>query len=253
LLAVGLDKKYKNIYGNRTDIFKAQYANTQLPNMETFDQLVAADKLPEFALFQSKPTSNAILDQLEDSDLPFAFLGFADEEYLIKTDFRAAYVTDSIQNPDGLTRTTPTGMPAAAPKNELRKALKDNDLRGYIPQMPTLLCGGHRDPTVYYDLNTGAMTAQLQQANLNITVLDVDNENEENRENLGISTLTPLSNSALENPWLQNDTIDNIQIRFKGSLAATGASFLSSYHGVLVSTACTQATREFFEQNFNQS
>jgi len=250
LLAIGLDKKYEGIYENSTDIFTNQYANTQLPNTQTFDQLVAADKLPEFALFQSKPTNNSILDQLPASDLPFAFLGFTSNKYLIKTDFRAAYVIDMLESPDGLTPTTPTGMPADAPKNELRKALKDNDLRGYIPQMPTLLCGGHRDPTVYYDLNTGAMTAQLQQANLNITVLDVDNDNESGR---GIPTLAPLSNAALSNPWLKNNTIDNIQIRFNNSVTATGASFLSSYHGGLVSTACTQATREFFEQNFNAS
>jgi hypothetical protein len=30
-------------------------------------------------------------------------------------------------------------------------------------------------------------------------------------------------------------------------------AFYTNYHGGLVSTACTQATREFFEQNFNQS
>lgn len=250
LLAIGLDKKYEGIYENSTDIFTNQYANTQLPNTQTFDQLVAADKLPEFALFQSKPTNNSILDQLPASDLPFAFLGFTSNKYLIKTDFRAAYVIDMLESPDGLTPTTPTGMPADAPKNELRKALKDNDLRGYIPQMPTLLCGGHRDPTVYYDLNTGAMTAQLQQANLNITVLDVDNDNEAGR---GIPTLAPLSNAALSNPWLKNNTIDNIQIRFNNSVTATGASFLSSYHGRLVIASCTEATREFFEQNFNAS
>lgn len=250
LLAIGLDKKYEGIYENRTDIFTDQYANTQLPNTQNFDQLVATDKLPEFALFQSKPTNNSILDQLPASDLPFAFLGFTSNKYLIKTDFRAAYVIDMLESPDGLTPMTPTGMPADAPKNELRKALKDNDLRGYIPQMPTLLCGGHRDPTVYYDLNTGAMTAQLQQANLNITVLDVDNDNEAGR---GIPTLAPLSNAALSNPWLKNNTIDNIQIRFNNSVTATGASFLSSYHGRLVIASCTEATREFFEQNFNAS
>lgn len=250
LLTTGLQKKYPNIYDNVNEIFSDQYADTNLPSDSSFEELVAAEQLPGFALFQSRPTGNAVLDQLPISPLPFAFLGFAPDDYLIKTDFRAAYVTDALANPDGFTPTTPGGEPADKPQNELRKALKDNDLRGYEPQMPTLLCGGHRDPTVFYDINTGAMTAQLRQSNLNITVLDVDNENEAGR---GIPTLLPLSQSALANPWLMTNTIDTIQARFNDNVDAAGAGFLSSYHGGLVASACTAATREFFDQDFDQS
>ena len=257
LLAIGLQKKYPNIYSSRSEIFSADYANTQFPSLLSFEELVAAGQLPGFALFEAKPTSDPLLNQLPDSELPFAFLGFAAEKYLIKTDFRAMYMADALQNPDSLTPTTPTGMPAANPKSNIRKALKDNDLRGYKPKVPTLLCGGHRDPTVYYDLNTGSMLAILKQyndnnsaANLNITVLDVDNSDEANR---GVPTIVPLSQSALANPWLQNSTIPNIQTRFNASVSDAGNSFLSSYHGGLVATSCTEATREFFEQNFNQS
>ena len=257
LLAIGLQKKYPNIYSSRSEIFSADYANTQFPSLLSFEELVAAGQLPGFALFEAKPTSDPLLNQLPDSELPFAFLGFAAEKYLIKTDFRAMYMADALQNPDSLTPTTPTGMPAANPKSNIRKALKDNDLRGYKPKVPTLLCGGHRDPTVYYDLNTGSMLAILKQyndnnsaANLNITVLDVDNSDEADR---GVPTIVPLSQSALANPWLQNSTIPNIQTRFNASVSDAGNSFLSSYHGGLVATSCTEATREFFEQNFNQS
>lgn len=271
LLAIGLDKKYKNIYGNRTDIFTAQYANTQLPNTQTFGELVNNGKLPDNALFLAKPTNNPVLDQLPASNLPFAFLGFDDDNYLIKTDFRAAYVTDALQNLDSLVAGTGV-LPAANPQNNLRKALKDNDLRGYIPTMPTLLCGGNQDPTVFYDLNTGSMTAILQAAsssnNLNVTVLDVDTRNDR-----GI--VTSIGN-AMSNPWMTTTVLDNVQGGFTATLAAVqnkavadaqaagvtdpalltqaaGTAVLANYHGGLVSTACTQATREFFEQNFNAS
>ena len=273
LLAVGLDKKYKNIYSNTSDIFSAQYANTQLPSMQTFGELVNAGKLPDNALFQSKPTNNTILDQLPTSNLPFAFLGFDDDKYLIKTDFRAAYVGDALQNPDSLIASTGV-LPAANPQNNLRKALKDNDLRGYVPKMPALLCGGNQDPTVFYDINTGSMTAIIQQAgaasgaNLNVTVLDVDT-----RGNRG--AVTPIG-SAMSNPWMSTSIIDNIQGRFSATLTAVqnkaiadaqaagvtdptvlaqaaGAAVLASYHGGLVSAACTQATREFFDQEFTAS
>ena len=273
LLADGMQKKYGNIYNNPTDIFTADYANTQLPSLLSFDELVAANKLPDNALFEAKPTDNPLINQLPDSDLPFAFLGFADDNYLIKTDFRAAYVADASQNQDSLIAQT-GAFPADNPQNNLRKALKDNDLRGYIPKMPTLLCGGNQDPTVFYDLNTGSMAAILQQAsaapnaNLNVTVLNVDVRN--NR-----GEVTPIGD-AMSNPWMTTTVIDDVQDRFSTTLTAVqnkaiadaraagvtdptalaqaaGAAILSSYHGGLVSSACTQATREFFEQNFNSS
>ena len=217
LLATGLQKAYGNIYNNPTDIFTADYANTQLPSLLSFSQLVAANQLPDNALFEAKPTDNPLINQLPDSDLPFAFLGFADDNYLIKTDFRAAYVADALQNQDGLIAQT-GAFPADNPQNNLRKALKDNDLRGYIPKMPTLLCGGNQDPTVYYDLNTGSMAAILQQAsaapnaNLNVTVLNVDVRN--NR-----GEVTSIG-SAMSNPWMSTTVIDNVQDRFSTTLQA---------------------------------
>ena len=273
LLADGMQKKYGNIYNNPTDIFTADYANTQLPSLLSFEELVAANKLPDNALFEAKPTDNPLINQLPDSDLPFAFLGFADDNYLIKTDFRAAYVADALQNQDQLIAGT-GALPAQNPQNSMRKALKDNDLRGYVPKMPTLLCGGNQDPTVFYDLNTGSMAAILQQAsaapnaNLNVTVLNVDVRN--NR-----GEVTSIGN-AMSNPWMTTTVIDDVQDRFSTTLTAVqnnaianaqaagvtdptalaqaaGAAILSSYHGGLVSSACTQATREFFEQNFNSS
>lgn len=272
LLATGLQKKYKNVYTNPNEIFTKNYASTKLPSMLSFADLVAANKLPDNALFQRTPTNNPILDNLPLSPLPFAVAGFDDKNYLIQNDFRAAYIKDIQANPDGLVPVVTTGMPAGSPQNNLRKALKDNDLRGYIPKMPTLLCGGNQDPTVFYDLNTGSMTAILQQAsaapaaNLNITVLDVDTRN-----NRGAVTAI---GSAMSNPWMSTTTTDNIQNRFAITLEAVqdkamkdaqkagvtspellaqaaGFAVLTRYHGGLVSASCTQATREFFEQNFN--
>ncbi|MGB2139837.1 MAG: alpha/beta hydrolase family protein [Psychrobacter sp.] len=291
LLAIGLQEKY-NIYNDTSEIFTAQYASTKLPNLLSFDQLVKADKLPEFALFERSP-SNPLLVALPPSELPFAALGFDNTDYLIKTDFRAAFVADAIQNPDGLVPTITNALPAQNPQNNLRKALKDNDLRGYIPKMPTLLCGGNNDPTVFYDVNTGSMSAILQQANaspsvnLNITVLDVDTTNDDDRDQ---NTVTAIG-SAMSNAWMSTDIIDNIQSRFatkvqsvqttaytnaykaayataiqagndqaqanalavESATRAAGAAFLSNYHGELVSTACTQAAREFFKQDFERS
>ena len=263
LLATGLKQKYGNIYGSATEIFSDQYAATQLPSNLTFAQLVAAGQLPENALFQSKPTSNPLINQLPDSKLPFAPIGFDPTNFLIKTDFRAAYVADALQNPDDLIAMT-GAFPAANPQNNLRKALKDNDLRGYIPNTPTLLCGGNQDPTVFFDLNTSSMAAIIDQvskaigANLNVTVLDVDVTNASTRNK---PTVTTIGSAAMSNPWLLSPAIGNVQTRFTSRLIATAtsagspqagqAAVIANYHGNLVTNACTQATREFFEQNFN--
>ena len=268
LLAEGMQKKYGNIYNSPTDIFQPDYASTQLPNLLSFAELVAANQLPEFALFEAKPTDNPVIDSLPDSPLPFAFIGFDDSDYLIKTDYRAQYIADAKANPDGVFPTVMNGaMPAENPQNNMRKALKDNDLRGYIPQMPTLLCGGNQDPTVFYDLNTGAMKGLLIAANLlnpaasdiNVTILDVDTTNEAARPNQPVLSFI---GQASMNPWDVSTVATSVQTNFltsrqfvidraiQNGVSPTNA-VVANYHGGLVSSACTQATREFFDQSFD--
>ena len=266
LLGIGLQEKYGNVYKNKADIFLDKYADAQLPSNTPFGDLVAAGKLPNNALFQKTPM-NPVLDDLSKGSI-FSFLGgYDDNDYLIQTDYRADYVTDTINNPDGLFAENGNNLPAANPKNNLRKALKDNDLRGYVPKMPTLICGGNQDPTVYYDINTGSMAKLLQAASannpavkLNVTVLDVDTDNMDSRNQ---PTLTMIGQASM-NKWNANTVVTSVQTNFSNSVAKVKAdadaqgqnsllAFYSNYHGGLVSPACTQATREFFEQNFKQS
>lgn len=260
LLARSLQNVNGKIYRNPTELFTKQYAGTNLPSATSFEDLIKAGKLPQTALFQTSPTEQGF--------------GFADENYLIQTAYRANYLADVQANPDNLLAGTGV-LPAENPQSELRRALKANDLRGYIPSMPTLICGGNQDPTVFYDLNTGSMAAILQQASaqnasLNVTVLDVDKTNEADRDQ---STVTAIG-SAMSNAWLMGNTIDKVQASFAGTVQLVGnnaaqqvianggstaqaqqaaqVAVLSTYHAGLVSTACTEATREFFDQNFNE-
>ena len=264
LLASGLQNAYGNVYNSTADIFTANYANTQLPSLLSFGELVAANKLPDNALFEKDPENNPTLDLLPAPTVPFASIGFADDNYLIKTDFRTAYVADALQNPDSLIAMT-GALPAANPQNNLRKALKANDLRGYVPKMPTLLCGGNQDPTVFYDLNTSSMAAIIQGSvaqnpalTVNVTVLDVDATTAADRPN---TPNVQLIGQASMNQWNINSVVTSVQSNFVQNLqrvVAAGAqqgipasvAVLGNYHGGLVSTACTQATREFFNQEF---
>lgn len=264
LLGIGLQEKYGNIYGKKSDIFLDKYADAQLPSETAFGDLVAAGKLPNNALFQKNPT-DAIFAGLSQGKLFSVLGGYDENDYLIKTDFRAAYVADTIKHPDGVMTENGNKMPAVAPENNLRKALKDNDLRGYVPTMPTLICGGNQDPTVYFDTNTGSMVEILQAASdknsakkLNITVLDVDKDNAAERPDK--STFMMIGQASM-NKWNATDIVTNVQTNFSNSVEKVKAdataqggvpllAFYTNYHGGLVSPACTQATREFFNQEF---
>ena len=265
LLGIGLQAKYGNIYNKKSDIFLEKYADAQLPSNIPFSELVEAKKLPNNALFQKNP-SDPRLAGLSPGKL-FSILGGYDEtDYLIKTDFRAAYVADTQKNPDGLTLANGNNLPAANPQNNLRKALKDNDLRGYVPTMPTFICGGNQDPTVYFDTNTGAVVKLLQAEvaknpakKINITVLDVDADNKADRPDKETFTLI---GQASMNKWDAVAVKDSVQTNFSNSVkkikddaapqggVASLLAFYTNYHGGLVSPACTEATREFFNQEF---
>lgn len=270
LIARGLQPANPKIYSQLSEVFNAPYEQTLLPSADSLETLFKSGKLPQTALFQSAPTGIPALDPVS----PAGKFGFADKNYLIKSDFRARYLVDAQANPDPLLAKTGL-LPSENPQNELRKSLKANDLRGFAPLMPTLLCGGNLDPTVFYDLNTGSMTAILQQLaqtsknNLNVTVLDVDASNQNQRPN---NSVLALIGAASTNPWQLNEVVDRVQLQFARAVEATNkaafdqatnsgagtedaeklaqATVLSKYHGTLVSSACTQATREFFDQNF---
>ncbi|KAA0914095.1 alpha/beta hydrolase family protein [Psychrobacter sp. ANT_WB68] len=265
LLGIGLQAKYGNIYTKKSDIFLDKYADAQLPSNTPFGELVQAGKLPNNALFQKNPSDPRLAD-LSQGKL-FSILGGYDEtDYLIKTDFRAAYVADAQKNPDGLTLANGNNLPAGNPQNNLRKALKDNDLRGYVPTMPTFICGGNQDPTVYFDTNTGSMVNLLQAEvaknsakKLNVTVLDVDADNKAERPDkqdfimIGQASMNKWDAVAVKNSVQTN--FSNSVKKIKDDAAPQGGvasllAFYTNYHGGLVSPACTEATREFFNQEF---
>lgn len=187
LIGVAYQKVYKNIYTTPTDLFESRYASgieTLLPGANAAG-LASAGKLPSNALFSSTPPQvpgNASLQALLNASTPpkgtardkvFA-LGFGSAN-LFTNSYRLAYVQDAAANPDGATSNTNALQPAGAPQHPLRADAKLNDLRGWTPTNPVLLCGGNEDSTVSYTVNTLVM-AQLW-AGLPagmLTVVDVD-------------------------------------------------------------------------------
>jgi len=174
LMARNYQEQYGNIYAKPSDMFAPANADeipSLLPSTSMTDmQLVLSGKLPASAMFQKAPTGNSTLDALSPSDPAFSF-GFDTTQYLIKNDYRLEYLADAQKNVDwavpylqGYTNYNP--VPATLPEHPLRKALKANDLRGYLPTMPVIMCGGNQDPMVFFDVNTIVKT-ELYQATFN--------------------------------------------------------------------------------------
>lgn len=182
LLTTGYQKAYGNIYNVTSDAYTAPFAagiDTLLPTTLTQAQIFGTGKLPLTALFQSAPTGSATLDAISPADPKFSF-GFASSNYLINTSYRAAYLADAAAHPDGAVPTvTASPLPTTTATNTLRQAFALNDLRGYIPSMPVLMCGGNQDPTVFFAPNAQLMAGIMGNvaasgAPVAFALLDVD-------------------------------------------------------------------------------
>jgi hypothetical protein len=237
LLTTSYQKAYGDIYSSLTDIYEAQYAtgiDTLMPSTTSFGDLVAKGKLPQTALFSSTapaPGMESITPPTTPAALaPLFALGFGSGN-LINNKARLSILMDAMANPDEAVPNpiAVTLLPAANPASPMRVAAKKNDLRGWTPASPVLMCAGNGDPTVFYPINTGLMAqlwAPYVTAGL-VRVLDVDSSGD------------PLFGQA--------------QAGFaqaKAAVAAQGgaAGVMTAYHGTLVPPFCNAAARGFFQQ-----
>ncbi|MGO9514508.1 MAG: alpha/beta hydrolase family protein [Steroidobacteraceae bacterium] len=200
LLANSYQHAYSNIGSTTNPIFSSTYpgAETLLPSDTPIDTIFAEGLLPETALFdKTTPVVDIPGDPVLSAELtallgvpptpalplspqtPLFQAGFGNP-FLINNDFRVSYAEDAATNPDGATTTPPTaGVPLAKvkPTFGLRQDFYVNDMRNgdWAPTVPTLLCGGDQDPTVFFSINTETMAAFWSALPPGaITVLDVN-------------------------------------------------------------------------------
>ncbi len=256
LLTTSYQHAYGNIYSATTDVYSATYAtgiDTLLPSTTPLATLYSTGRLPLTALFDSttpvipgQPALTAALAVPNDPtnpDTPLFQLGFGNP-YLIDNDYRVSYAIDAAGNPDGAVPTPTAGVPlaAAAPTQTLRNAFYVNDLRngGWAPTSPTLLCGGDRDPTVFFSVNTETMAAfwPAQVAAGLVTVLDVDAT--------PAGPFAPIQTGFIAS---QAALLAFYQTAEGGglSLPAAQAQLTENYH-TNVAPFCALAARSFFSQ-----
>ncbi len=262
LLVESYQHAYGNIYTATTDIFSATYAtgiDTLLPSDTPIATLFAKGALPETALFDSTTpvvsiageaalsaeltAALAVPSDPNNPDTPLFQLGFGSPS-LIVNDYRVSYAVDAAGNPDGAvpTPTAGVGLAASPPSQTLRHAFYVNDLRNgdWAPKVPTLLCGGDQDPTVFFSVNTETMAAfwGAQVASGLITVLDVN--------------ATPSGAfAAVQTGFIGSEAalLAFYQTSAGGGLspAAAEAQVVQGYHSA-VAPFCSLAARSFFGQ-----
>lgn len=174
LLANGYQRSYGNVYAQPTDLYESSYAagiESLLPGADAAT-LAKNGQLPETALFSKTPPTAPAGSGLQpqfNAMTPPTGTGL-DEIYargfgsgnLFANSFRAAYLTDLLTHP-------------ADPRFGLRVDALANDLSGYMPKVPVLLCGGEKDATVPYAQNTGALAQSWAgRTGAPLLVLDVD-------------------------------------------------------------------------------
>jgi hypothetical protein len=146
-----------------------------------------------------------------------------------------SYLQDAAVNPDGVLPSFTTGATAATPQSPIRQATKLNDLRGWTPVAPVLLCAGSGDPTIFYSLNTQVMAALWapQVAAQLVTVLDVDSP--------ATGPGDPFAGAKAGFATAKADTANAAGVNAVAAVTA-------AYHGGLVPPYCNAAARGFFSQ-----
>ena len=263
LLANSYQHAYGNVYSTPSDLFSSTYAATaatQLPSTTPIDTIFEEGLLPELALFDSTTpvvdiAGEAALSAVLTAALAVPIVNPANPQtevfalgfgspYLINNDYRVAYAVDAATNPDGAVPTPSAGVPraAAAPTQGLRLDLYNNDMRtGWAPTVPTLLCGGDADPTVFFSVNTETMEAywSTQVAEGLVTVLDV-----------GATPTGTTGFALIQTAFLtsQAELLAYYQTAAGGglSLAAASAAVVENYH-TNVAPFCALAARSFFD------
>lgn len=243
LLTNAYQRAYGDIYTKADEVFEAQYASgieSLLPTSVPRSQLVAQGRLPADALFSASPPDPAyagLTPAVSPAALAPVFATGFGPDNLIRNSYRLRYLRDAEQHPDGGWPTTLDGAPPVAPALALRKALVRNDLRNWIPIAPTLLCGGHDDPVVFWS-NTQLMQgywAPRAPAAARIGVLDVDSAATDGDPYAGI-----------KQRFAQARRLVAFSAVLQGATDGGARAVTEAYHSTLVAPYCLAAVDDFF-------
>lgn len=226
LLTSGAQHAGAKVYDvSASEIYEDPYANgidALLPGTRTLSELYGSGKLPVQTLFAA------------DSQPQAAGYGqFFGTGNLVRSAYRTSYLADLQANPCDTSLTQPL---TCSPGNALRKFTRANDLRTFVPTVPTLLCGGENDPTVPYE-NTNRLASYFRNNTMDGTLLTQVNIDDH-----------PALNDPYRNPklaFLAAKEALRIQAQQAGQLADQAVQ--QNYHAGLVPPFCIMVVRDYFD------
>ncbi|MGL4408792.1 MAG: alpha/beta hydrolase [Zoogloea sp.] len=231
MLIQAFQAAYGDVYARPTDIFAPAFASIRLPGAEDLEQVVARGAFPATALFDSTPPQDPAHPALQST------LAAATQPYPADPPFDALYAqgfgpTPLIPNPARLAVMQDVLLqgPDAPARHPLRQAARRNDLRTWTPSRPVLLCGGHADPDVFYDVNTLALQRYWQ-----------------NRAPAGRVEVLDVDQSTPDSPYAgAQGLFDALRSQVLANSNGDATPLATLYHGLLVDLACTRAAQTFF-------
>jgi len=222
LLMTSYQRAYGDVYARPAVAYDAAYVDgieTLLPSTQPRSALYAAGRLPHYALFSSTPPPGfaAQTPAAQPAAYSAQFARAFGARPLIANSYRLAYLQDMSAHPD-----------AATARHPLRRAAHRNDLRGFRPTAPTLLCGGAGDPTVYW------FNSQLL-AGDGVTLLDLDSP-----------AAGDDPHASLKRAFSAAKALVAAAAVARGADDGGAAAVLDAYHSTLVPPFCLAAVRDFF-------
>ena len=237
LLTTSWQQQFGNVYSATGDVYEAQYASgidTLLPSLTSVDDLFAAGKLPQLALYPANATPGPINPALA------IFYG---ANNLIKQSYLTQAANDIAAAPcpgnalpattASLTTTSPLDC---KPSLVFRQAARANDLRNWLPARPVLMCGGAQDPTVNF-VSTRATSGYFRGRGMPsaaLTVLDLEEPGGAN---------DPFAAARVGFATAKVNTFTSTQ----GTDEVKAAAVVRAYHGTLGPPFCMVSARGFFE------
>lgn len=233
LITSSWQKQFGDLYRTTGDIYEAEYAkgiDTLLPSTRSLSELFDHGKLPQLALYPAHARPGPASD---------AFAPFYADHNLVKQAFLTADAVDVQNTPcpgnafPATDASRSSGSPlACAPRTGFRRAAVANDLRTYLPNRPTLLCGGAEDPTVNFE-STRATAGYFKARGMSTDALQV------------LDLEAPVDGA--------NDPYAAAKTGFRKAKAARkrnhgDAVVVRDYHDTLVPPFCSAVARGFFQQ-----
>lgn len=173
MLITGYQNSYGDVFSKPSDVYTDSIASAGVATLlpyATSDTTAQTSIIPQTALFSATFTAiPGITPAVTNTPADAIFaIGFGDPS-LINNTYRATFLADALgASIDPFIATNGAsiaGPSSTTPMNAMRAHLVANDLRGYVPSSPTLLCGGDADPVVFF-FNSEIMHGEWMAASL---------------------------------------------------------------------------------------